>query len=341
MGSMTPLVSILIPVYNARPWVAHAIESALAQTWPNKEIIVLDDGSTDGSIEAIQPYAGRVRVESTKNGGQNVSRNRLTAMSRGEWLVYLDADDELAPESVAEKMKFAADAEAVFGSMDTVTFEGRKAVRSEKRPAVDYPDPMKAALWWAYPNTSSLAFRRPALLAAGGWDESVKNCTDYALYLPMLLRGDRFRAAPKAWTTYRMWSVTQAVNEAPVRKMVTRLKLMRATVEALKRTDRLTLEREQAYFDAALGGVRLLYLHDPAGAVREHQALRTWNPQLQPSPGVFSRVYLRSYHALGFAAAEKLATGIRRIVPGWTRRKTPCVPHLAPGSPASTEQPQV
>ena len=338
---MTPLVSILIPVYNARPWVAQAIESALAQTWPNKEVIVLDDGSSDGSLEVIQPYAGRVRVESAKNGGQNVSRNRLTAMSRGEWLFYLDADDELAPDNVAQKMKFAADAEAIYGSMDTVTFEGREAVRSEKRPAVDYPDPLTAALWWAYPNTSSLAFRRTALLAAGGWDETVKNCTDYALYLPMLLRGDRFRAAPNAWTVYRMWSATQAVNEAPIRKMTTRLKLMRTAVEAMKRTSQLTPEREQAYFDAALGGIRLLHLHDSAAASGEHRALREWNPQLRPSPTVFSKAYLCGYHALGFAAAEKLAAVIRQVVPGWTRRQTPCVPRLAPAAASAAEQPQV
>ena len=336
---MTTLVSILIPVYNARPWVAQAIESALAQTWPNKEVIVLDDGSTDGSIEVIQPYARRVRIESAKNGGQNVSRNRLTAMSRGEWLVYLDADDELAPDNVAEKMKFAADAEAIYGSMDTVTFEGRAAVRSEKRPAVGYPDPLKAALWWAYPNTSSLAFRRTALLAAGGWDETVKNCTDYALYLPMLLRGDRFRAAPQAWTVYRMWSATQAVNEAPIRKLTTRLKLMRAAVEAMKRTEQLTPEREQAYFDVALGCIRLLHLHDPVASAREHQALRDWNPRLRPSPTVFSKGYLRTYHALGFAAAEKLAAGMRRVVPGWTQRQTPCVPQLAPEPASPAEQP--
>jgi len=338
---MPPLVSILIPCFNAASWVHRAVETALEQSWPNKEVIVLDDGSTDGSIEVIQRYAKLVRVESFQNAGQNVSRNRLTAVSRGEWLVYLDADDELAPDNVTEKMKFAADAEAIYGSMDTVTFEGRRAVLSEKRPAVEYPDPLKAAMWWAYPNTSCLAFRRSALLAAGGWDESVKNCTDYALYLPMLLRGDRFRAAPNAWSIYRMWSITQAVNEAPIRKMTTRLKLMRSAVEAMKRTGQLTPEREQAYFDAALGVIRQLHLHDPAAAVREHRALREWNSRLQPSVEVFSKVYLFTYHALGFAAAERLAAGIRQVVPGWTRRKTPCVPRLAPTASTSAEQPQV
>ena len=176
---MPDLVSILIPVYNARPWVGRAIESALAQTWPEIEVIALDDCSTDGSWEVLQEWKSRIRVErAAKNGGQNISRNALTKMSRGTWLVYLDADDELAPDSVEQKMKHTGGAEAVYGSMDMVTFQGCEPTQSEKRPAEEYPDPLKAALWWAYPNTSCFVFKRTAVLAAGGWDETVKNCTD-------------------------------------------------------------------------------------------------------------------------------------------------------------------
>ena len=115
---MPPLVSILIPVYNARQWVGAAIDSALAQTWPDTEVIVLDDGSTDGSLDVVQAYAGRVRIHTQSNGGQNVSRNRLTEFSRGDWLVYLDADDELSADAVRLKLEAAGDADAVYGSMD-------------------------------------------------------------------------------------------------------------------------------------------------------------------------------------------------------------------------------
>ena len=61
--SLQPLVSILIPCYNAERWVGQAIESALAQTWPNKEVIVVDDGSTDGSRAVIESYGDRIRHE--------------------------------------------------------------------------------------------------------------------------------------------------------------------------------------------------------------------------------------------------------------------------------------
>ena len=71
------LVSILIPCFNAEKWVAQAIESALAQTWPEKEVIVVDDGSTDASLEIIRHFDGRVRWESGPNRGGNAARNRL------------------------------------------------------------------------------------------------------------------------------------------------------------------------------------------------------------------------------------------------------------------------
>ena len=123
---MPPLVSILIPVYNTRQWVGAAIDSALAQTWPDTEVVVLDDGSTDGSLDVVQAYAGRVRIHTQSNGGQNVSRNRLTEFSRGDWLIYLDADDELSADAVRLKIEAAGAADAVYGSMDVCSSDLRR-----------------------------------------------------------------------------------------------------------------------------------------------------------------------------------------------------------------------
>src|SRR5262245_30687320 len=147
---MNPLVNILIPVYNCREWVGRAIETALAQTWRNTHVIVLDDGSTDGSMEAIAPYQGRISIESSANGGQNVSRNRLTALARGDWLVYLDADDELAPDTVEQKMKCRDAGEVIYGSAEIATFRGTQKIASETRLAVDYDDAWPAAFQWKY-----------------------------------------------------------------------------------------------------------------------------------------------------------------------------------------------
>src|SRR5262249_4335435 len=103
---MTPLVSILIPCFNAEHLVAQAIESALAQTWPAKEVIVVDDGSTDGSLKVIQRFDGFVRWETGPNRGGSAARNRLLELARGEWLQFLDADDYLRPGKIAHQVEF-------------------------------------------------------------------------------------------------------------------------------------------------------------------------------------------------------------------------------------------
>src|SRR5215472_15094253 len=106
---MQPFVSILIPCYNAERWIARAIESALAQTWSSKEVIVVDDGSTDDSLNVIRAFDGRVRWETGPNQGGNTARNRLLELAGGEWVQYLDADDYLRSTKLERQIAFAID----------------------------------------------------------------------------------------------------------------------------------------------------------------------------------------------------------------------------------------
>src|SRR3989442_1454711 len=100
------LVSILIPCYNAERWVAEAIESALQQTWAAKEVVVVDDGSSDCSVAVIRAYRHLIRFEALhSNVGANGARNRLLELARGEWLQYLDADDYLLPQKLSRQME--------------------------------------------------------------------------------------------------------------------------------------------------------------------------------------------------------------------------------------------
>lgn len=111
------LVSILIPCYNAAPWLAKCIESALAQTYRNLEIILLDDGSTDGSLEIAKQYSERLKIVEAKHKGQQAARNKLFSLSKGEWIQWLDADDEILPEKIERQLAFglAVNADAVYG----------------------------------------------------------------------------------------------------------------------------------------------------------------------------------------------------------------------------------
>jgi glycosyltransferase involved in cell wall biosynthesis len=102
---MQPLVSILIPAFNAERWIADAIQSAIGQTWKRKEIIVVDDGSTDqtGSI-ARQFESQGVAVVTQENRGAAAARNKAFSISRGDFIQWLDADDLLDPDKIAKQI---------------------------------------------------------------------------------------------------------------------------------------------------------------------------------------------------------------------------------------------
>ncbi|MBK8909688.1 MAG: glycosyltransferase [Rhodospirillales bacterium] len=95
-----PLVSIIIPCWNAEAFVGEAIDSALAQTYRNAEVIVIDDGSTDGSLEVIKSYGDRIRWETGPNRGAPAARNRGLALAAGAYVLFLDADDLLLPPAI-------------------------------------------------------------------------------------------------------------------------------------------------------------------------------------------------------------------------------------------------
>ena len=102
---MKPLVSILIPAHNAEGWIACTLESAIAQTWPRKEIIVVDDGSSDGTAEVARRFASKeVAVVSIRNQGAAAARNHALRLSQGDYIQWLDADDLLAPDKIERQL---------------------------------------------------------------------------------------------------------------------------------------------------------------------------------------------------------------------------------------------
>ena len=107
---MTPLVSILIPCHNAGRWIAATLESALAQSWPAIEIIVIDDGSTDNSLAIARGFAARgVIIVEQPNRGASVARNVALAAAKGDFIQYLDADDLLAPDKIERQLRVLAE----------------------------------------------------------------------------------------------------------------------------------------------------------------------------------------------------------------------------------------
>lgn len=103
------LVSIVIPTYNGARYLSEAIDSALGQTYPHIEVVVVDDGSTDETAEIVTAYGDRVLYLRQDNAGPSVARNRGIFASRGDFLCFLDSDDKLRPEMVSELVACADD----------------------------------------------------------------------------------------------------------------------------------------------------------------------------------------------------------------------------------------
>ena len=108
---MRPLVSILITAYNAENTIAYTLQSAIAQTWQRKEIIVVDDGSTDRTAEVVRQFKD-IKLVSTENQGLSGAQNNAFPLSQGDYIQYLDADDLLAPDKIERQL-------AALGSFDS------------------------------------------------------------------------------------------------------------------------------------------------------------------------------------------------------------------------------
>jgi glycosyltransferase involved in cell wall biosynthesis len=148
---MSPsLVSVVMPVYNAEPWLRRSVESVLRQTHASLELIAVDDGSTDGSWAMLQAYAAedaRVRpIRLARNGGVAAARNAGIAAATGSHVAFLDSDDWWHPRKLEWQLAqmVAAGVRVSYGPYDRVTPQGRLLSQVRPREAVDYRDMLKS-----------------------------------------------------------------------------------------------------------------------------------------------------------------------------------------------------
>jgi glycosyltransferase involved in cell wall biosynthesis len=186
MGSLTPLVSILIPAYNAEKWIGDTLRSALAQTWPNREIIIVDDGSTDNTLEIAKSFESQtVKVITQRNAGACSTRNAALGLASGDYIQWLDADDLLAPDKISLQLG-AADADQnsrvlLTSSFGTFYYRHQKARYNPNRLWQDL-EPVQ----WIKTRFTENAWMNPAAWlvsrtlsdSAGPWDERLSSSGD-------------------------------------------------------------------------------------------------------------------------------------------------------------------
>lgn len=205
-----PLVSVVIPAYNVAPFIRSAVESALQQSWKNIEVIVVDDGSTDGTSEAlVQTVDPRLTVIPQSNRGSSAARNTGISAARGEYVAFLDGDDLWTRDKLERHVRFLESHPATdmaFSLSRIIDEFGRSTGRSSQRVSGTISF-RRLMLENVVNNGSATVLRRSALNRVGGFDEYLRACVDYDLWLRIsLLRPGNVHCIPEYLTMYRMRS---------------------------------------------------------------------------------------------------------------------------------------
>lgn len=186
-------ISVIIPTFNRRREVLRAIASVKAQSFPADEILVIDDGSTDDTPDHVCALSAPVRYVRTANHGVSAARNRGIREARGEWIAFLDSDDEWSRDKLARQMEAGRDADLVFTACETESGE-----RLDDLDAMDpdlpaggtkrYPPAYQAFFRHPrHPFIQSALIRRDLLIRIGGFDESLRVAEDTKLIYRLVL----------------------------------------------------------------------------------------------------------------------------------------------------------
>jgi glycosyltransferase involved in cell wall biosynthesis len=186
-------VSVVIPAYNAAATIGQAVDSALAQSWKDLEVIVVDDGSTDETGSIVDAYPSPVRCIHKSNEGVSMARNEGVERAEGRYVAFLDADDYWSPEKLERQVGLLED-EPDVGCCFTAVTRVDEALRPVARiPARRYPDYCRALLLESMvisTGSSSLMVRRGVIDEVGGFDPRFSQCADwdYAIRLSQATR---------------------------------------------------------------------------------------------------------------------------------------------------------
>jgi glycosyltransferase involved in cell wall biosynthesis len=247
-----PTFSVVIAAYNAARTIVEAVESALAQTLPPLEVIVCDDGSTDGTAAALEPYLDRIVCIRKEHGGAASARNAALARARGDFLAILDADDAYLPERLEALTELAiARPDLDILCTDAFLEVERQAVATfgEGCP-FEIADQRSAILERCF--CVAPAYRRETLVDANGFDESLVTCDDWDGVIRLVYRGAVAGAVDEALYRYRLHGESLTADRS--RKLRERVRMLDGAGErvALARHEQVALARSLAAQRAAL-----------------------------------------------------------------------------------------
>lgn len=243
------LVSIIIPVYNKAAFIRETLDSALSQTYPKTEIILVDDGSTDGSLEILGKYAKdfpeRIRLFAQKNAGVSSATNKGIQMAKGDYIQFLDADDLLSPNKIESQIKqLADDSLGAVSICEWVTFRDNpeEYERWNLKVFKDYSEPAEMVLDFFNRSEmmadSAYLVHRKLIEEVGPWNANLTINQDGEFFLRVLLRAKEVFFEPTGRVFYRKPAINNVSQQKSYRASQSLLESYRCYErELLKKED--------------------------------------------------------------------------------------------------------
>ncbi|MCF4965834.1 glycosyltransferase [Nostoc sp. CMAA1605] len=308
---MPKKASVIIPCFNAENWLKEAIDSCLQQTHSNLEIIVIDDGSTDNSLEIIKSYDKQIIWRSYPHQGGNYARNRGFDLAQGEYIQYLDADDYILPEKIARQINFleTTGADVVYGDWRHQRHLPDGNVVLEKiEISGNQPDILTALLanWWVA--LAALMYTRKAVENSAGWDETLPAAQDRDFFLSVVMNGSKVVYQPGCHAIYRRYGAVTVSTASKERWLKSHHLVLQKVEQQLSQKNQLYPTYRQALATSYFELAREALFFDYSQYLRFLEATLVMFPEFRAnSKRKFYRILQNSF---GFRQAERIACGI-------------------------------
>lgn len=303
----TPDISVVIPCYNSEAFVETAVRSALNQTYRTEEVICIDDGSTDGTLDVLRSIREEndgVIVHAQENQGICGARNTGLEMASGEYMAFLDHDDELHSKKLEHQAELVADCsfqpDFVAAAYEEVYPDCDRDARTR---TIHTEDPWIGLIHARLGRTSSNLWRASSIREVGAWRKGDGLSLDTGLMFRLLQNDARLLGDTRPLTTRHVRD-TSASMANRVEQWRTFLDLRAKILDHLDSTDRLTQARNEALHADMVRGVRGLHKHNPNLARRKHRNLVRGRFAASDAPFGPGRLYRLLYKTIGFRYTE-------------------------------------
>ena len=315
---ITPVtISAVIPCYNAEGFVDRAVRSMLEQTYPLEEVICVDDGSTDGTLEVlkgIQQSGGGITIHAQENQGICGARNVGLERTTGDYIAFLDQDDQLTSGKIEHQVQLIEQSSV---RPDFVAAAYKEVFPDEDREptvrTVDTSDPWLGLIHARLGRTSSNLWWAEGVREVGAWQEEDGLSLDTGLMFRMMKSGAEIIGDREPRTVRYTLNVSASRKNRP-KQWSTFLEMRRRIFDYLESSGKMTPERKAALHVDMMTAARGLYEHDRERALTMHEEVvrpRFETPSTSFGPGRFYRIL---YRMLGFRQAE-------RLYPLWLRAR--------------------